>query len=761
MTPTPRPAAILAALLIALISLTIFASAYPYIEEFGSDYNVTKTKTTISGMGTTKYRTLNYVKFYGLHEGKTLKVTSSTNLLDPTYIRRTNENIDSASVPVSFEYAGTSYGSGKLSYTVTRDADVPNYVYLTLEVDSLTYDAANSQKFYLNYDREAFNNLEVRLLSISDGEIVPPEIGADMWGGDYLITSHSTVMAYPWSQNVTVTEYSSTYDNVQLYRNGLSSKITVWTDTKTYANKVIGINNPIYRIPKTQRPYYVSVERLGIKYDLEFFGQPESTGSGEYSFALSDVNLNNPVSATLTGLDDNVGLIVYTWGDADYYNSGGESGDGEVALVKRIDGNWFKADENMEYTISVDDPTTYQFSGPAHVGQYKFAGLVKAPNGAILHYQDIFSTVGITDGYKFILPTSSKPGYGITAWLECSDTALAAADLVFYTLGDPEWYRTNHARGDGSWTGFKRIDGNWYEYNHATSEFSIPTDEGKVRGHTFPPFEHPDIYKFMGTVKTTRGDILYDQDTDIVVSGVDDRATLSVFVQRSDTGALIDGATVTVTGPGGEIASSPAPGGIATLSLPKTPSLQYWLSATAPGYTQTLPHLFGIMQDISITVEMAPETAPPANPDNVYLQFNVRDYNQHPVSGATVVVSGTARTTNAAGFARFEVAKNGSHQYTVSKTGYITVSGTATTTTQSPVNVQVLLYSGVLPTQPTSVPGDDPGATPPPRDTRTNEEKGKAVIDLLADNAELIATLAILAAVMGLINLIMPGRRRR
>jgi hypothetical protein len=749
------------ALLLALI-IPGLVTAYPYNEEFGNpDYSIGITYNKISGYGNVPpYRPLDTVKIAGISKGKTLSTETQshvdTSYQYGSYLYLDDRSITSRTVPATLEYNGQTYGSGELSYFYDPDTKMLSVI---LDINNFYYDATDTQTFYLRYNRDDFNNLKFRYLS---GGVTMPEIGACLWGGAYACNAKSTVLLPPWQQTLTITDYSSTHDKITLTRNGLESRITVATDTKVYANKVKGINTYSINLPKVQRPYYVTVDRHGQTHDFVFFDTDNPVGPSDLEFSLAPLppSSGQPVTATLTGSTDDVGLIIYTFGDAEYYSTDGAAGDGELGRFKRIDGAWMQADEGGDYTIPVADPTSYQFTGPGHVGQYKFAGLAKDADGAILKYQDIFTTVGSPHGYEFVVPLSGRPGYGILAWLDCSDAALDAADLVFYTLGDPEWYKTNHARGDGSWTGFKRINGAWYEYNQETSEFTIPVTS--PREYKFPPPTHPDIYKFLGTVKTTRGDILHDQETEIVVSGPDDRATLTVYVKRSDTGALIDGATVVVTGAGREIARGPAPGGIATISLPKTGNVEYWLSVSAPGYTQTMPQLFGIMQDISITVEMAPETPPPADPHNVHLQFNIRDYNQNPIDAATIEVSGTVRTTNAAGFARFEVPKNATHQYTVWKTGYLTVTGAVATGAQSPVNVQVTLYSGVVPTQTapgssdTPGPGDDPGATPPPGptpDRRTNEEKGQAVIDMVADNAEGIGALALICLLMGLLKL--------
>lgn len=190
----------------------------------------------------------------------------------------------------------------------------------------------------------------------------------------------------------------------------------------------------------------------------------------------------------------------------------------------------------------------------------------------------------------------------------------------------------------------------------------------------------------------------------------------------------------------------------------------YTVSVSLPGWTQKVTNFkfwpaFIPRSGDWIRVEMLPDSSGPADPEKTYLMFFVRDIHANPLERASIEIAGQYWHTNSAGHVAVEVPKNSTTAYTVRKTGHVSISGSAAVGAEGSYVVNIAL-GPALPDR-TPGPGDDPGATPPPRDTRTNEEKGKAVIDLIADNAELIATLAILAAVMGLINLIMPGRRRR
>ena len=187
---------------------------------------------------------------------------------------------------------------------------------------------------------------------------------------------------------------------------------------------------------------------------------------------------------------------------------------------------------------------------------------------------------------------------------------------------------------------------------------------------------------------------------------------------------------------------------------------RYRIFADADGYRQVTENQWFSVNPpapntvTTVTVQMAATVAPPEDPNNAFVTFRIRDEDGNPVKEARVTLDRWTRHALGTRPVTFEVPRGATYQYTVEPIdpGLYPATGSVTVGAEDSYEVNVVL---------SRTPGDDPGATPPPRDTRTNEEKGKAVIDLLADNAELIATLAILAAVMGLINLIMPGRRRR
>ncbi|MFA7122211.1 MAG: hypothetical protein WC277_12080 [Bacilli bacterium] len=241
-------------------------------------------------------------------------------------------------------------------------------------------------------------------------------------------------------------------------------------------------------------------------------------------------------------------------------------------------------------------------------------------------------------------------------------------------------------------------------------------------------------------------------------------ATATVYVRSTQTGALISGANITIddttTDPWTEVANTTLASGTGAISLPKDTGLhftQYKVTGSAPGYTQTVPALFfRLTGPTNVLVEMDPTSGGPVNATNTYLQFYVRDAAGNGIGAANVLVGDSLKYTNAQGYAQFEVPVNATYSYTVSKLRYTSVSGTATVLDADSYPVSVTLSAGAVPTY-TPIP-TDPGATPTP-DTRTNEEKGQEVIDLIADFALPIAILAILATLSGLLSMMMPRRR--
>ena len=249
---------------------------------------------------------------------------------------------------------------------------------------------------------------------------------------------------------------------------------------------------------------------------------------------------------------------------------------------------------------------------------------------------------------------------------------------------------------------------------------------------------------------------------------------VTVYVQNSQTGALLANAHLSILAAAGdppelvEVVNATLPGGVGTYTLqptgPANPNPRYYKAiATVPGYTQIVEnHSFTLAGPHDVIIEMRPDSGGPTDPEKCYLEFYVRDFSANGIAGASVQCNNRIKQTNSKGYAVFEVAKNGTYPYKASKSGYVTIEGTATVADGPRYTANVVLGPGTVPTHtPTLGPGETPGgpgATPTP-DTRTNEQKGQAIIDLIADFAEPIAILAILATIFGLMKMMTPGRR--
>ena len=249
-------------------------------------------------------------------------------------------------------------------------------------------------------------------------------------------------------------------------------------------------------------------------------------------------------------------------------------------------------------------------------------------------------------------------------------------------------------------------------------------------------------------------------------SDIPDSSSVTVYIQNSQTGALLANAHVSILAAAGgtetEIINATLPGGTGVYILQPTgggsPNPDYYRAiATVPGYSQIIEnHSFTLNGPHDVIIEMRPDSGGPLDPERAYLEFYVRDFAANGIPAASIQCGGRILQTNSAGYAVFEVAKNSTHPWIAKKSGYTTIEGTATTGPNPRYVVNVVLGPGTVPTYTqTAGPGETPGgpgATPTP-DRRTNEEKGQAVIDMIADNAEGIGALALICLLMGLLKL--------
>ena len=245
-----------------------------------------------------------------------------------------------------------------------------------------------------------------------------------------------------------------------------------------------------------------------------------------------------------------------------------------------------------------------------------------------------------------------------------------------------------------------------------------------------------------------------------------DRVPVNIAAIDSRSGNLLLDAAVEVRDQNGTVVAtgSTSPNGwlVFEYDLPATLTDEdfqryYTVDVSLDGWTQKVPAMqfypaFIPRSGDWIRVEMLPDSSGPADPGKTYLMFYVRDTAGNGLPGAYVNIDGEYWGTNNAGHVAVAVAKNATHPYTISKTGYMTLSGSATVADAPSYQINVVLGAGSVPTYtPTAGPGG-PGATPTP-DRRSNEEKGQAVIDMVADNAEGIGALALICLLMGLLKL--------
>jgi hypothetical protein len=141
-----------------------------------------------------------------------------------------------------------------------------------------------------------------------------------------------------------------------------------------------------------------------------------------------------------------------------------------------------------------------------------------------------------------------------------------------------------------------------------------------------------------------------------------DNAPATVYVQNSQTGALLADAHLSILAAAGgtetEVVNATLPGGTGTYSLEKADYLKYHATATAPGYTLLSPILFGVPEGgTTIILWMAPDAPPdvPTEPEKSMLYGYIQTQgSQQPISGATISLDGYgSTTTSSTGFYLF------------------------------------------------------------------------------------------------------------
>ncbi len=237
---------------------------------------------------------------------------------------------------------------------------------------------------------------------------------------------------------------------------------------------------------------------------------------------------------------------------------------------------------------------------------------------------------------------------------------------------------------------------------------------------------HPDQPNLAINIQSPRG-IWYNRSFPAATSPV----TVTVYIQNSQTGALLANSHLSILAAAGdppeliEVVNATLPGGSGSYTLqptgPTNPNPRYYKAvATVPGFSQIIDNHSFTLQPTGphdVIIEMRPDTGGPANPENSFVDVYVRDIAGNPIPSATVQLGSPIRTTNVNGYVVFEVAKNNTYQYKVSKSGYVSIEGTATVGDDPRYPVNVVLGAGTVPTH-TQTPGPGgPGATPTPTPT--------------------------------------------
>lgn len=190
--------------------------------------------------------------------------------------------------------------------------------------------------------------------------------------------------------------------------------------------------------------------------------------------------------------------------------------------------------------------------------------------------------------------------------------------------------------------------------------------------------------------------------------------SVTVYVRNSQTGALIADSHIdisaNVNGEFHEVVNETLPGGIYTINLQPTggglPNPDYYrLNATAEGYNSIMPYIdFEVDGATTIYAYMEPTGGAPEDVNKTFIDFYVRDLDANPISGATVKFGDYTLLTNSAGYTIFEVYKNQTYTWTVSKSGYGSVTGNAVIGSNARYTINAVIAPAVTSTTPTPIP---------------------------------------------------------
>ena len=206
----------------------------------------------------------------------------------------------------------------------------------------------------------------------------------------------------------------------------------------------------------------------------------------------------------------------------------------------------------------------------------------------------------------------------------------------------------------------------------------------------------------------------------------EDSSTLNLYVRSSQTNALIADARVVIEAGYNDpaellvVSNTTLPSGTKTYTLqPNGGGLPnpdfYRVTVTADGYNAEMPYAdITLDAGVSMTMVMGmqPTGGAPEDPGDTYIDVYVRDIYANPIADATVKMGVYTLKTNAAGYTLFDVPVNSTYAYTVKKTGYTTIEGSVTVANAARYTVNVVLGTGVIPTNTPTAEPTGPGATP-------------------------------------------------
>jgi hypothetical protein len=246
----------------------------------------------------------------------------------------------------------------------------------------------------------------------------------------------------------------------------------------------------------------------------------------------------------------------------------------------------------------------------------------------------------------------------------------------------------------------------------------------KTGGYWIYPYLYDQIDEINVTSPSGRSFVYPLGDGGGAGPGDPDGSGITVYIKNSQTGALIANANVVidalVDGEYYSVTNRTEPSGIFTITLQPTGGGKpnpdsYRLIVTADGYNNPMPEINFTLGDYIKYFEcfLDPIAGGPADENNTFIDFFVRDMNSNPISGATVKFGKYTLITNSAGYTVFEVDKNNNYSWTVSKSGYGTLTGNAVIGNDPRHTINTVLAPIVTPTTTTPIPTSPPiGPTP-------------------------------------------------